>query len=516
MPGAEFARELSAARRAGSPGLLTRFGRFELKPHQADAARLMLKRGPGYLLYFKVGSGKTLSAIAVAENLMARGDIERVVAVMPSGLVANFKKEMRAARVDAARYWVDSFNSLPQLATGAGTRDGSASARAAKFAAFFRRNRTLLVVDEVQNLRNTGKKWHAAAIELAGECNKRLALSGTPIMNYPVDLVAALNVIEAEYEPDAEINLFDNAPNDGNNANPRRRVLSNEKLAEFANDRLRCRTLFYEPDAQTVRANYPSWTAHAVSVEMTPQQTRAHFKASRDVSNDVNVVHHFGKLKNGGIASGLVRFLHALRRICNVAFTRDGTAHSSKIHALVINVVRATTAGRKCLVYSFFRREGIDLVARILQGYGIAFAKFTGSESRQDKAEAVRAFNAGAVSVLLISRAGAEGLDLKNTGEVHIMEPGWNEEIINQVQGRAIRYGSHDGRVPRHVDVYKYYSTLPAGAANHVNSVAAVPERWRSETADEYIRTLAARKATVSNEVLTLVASVARENALRC
>lgn len=64
------------------------------------------------------------------------------------------------------------------------------------------------------------------------------------------------------------------------------------------------------------------------------------------------------------------------------------------------------------------------------------------------------------IKIMLISPAGAEGLSLSNTRQVHIMEPYWNEVRITQMIGRAIRFCSHkDLEIEeRHVDVYRYKS----------------------------------------------------------
>lgn len=47
------------------------------------------------------------------------------------------------------------------------------------------------------------------------------------------------------------------------------------------------------------------------------------------------------------------------------------------------------------------------------------------------------------IQVLMITASGAEGIDLKNTRFVHIMEPYWHHVRINQVIGRARRICSH-------------------------------------------------------------------------
>ena len=62
------------------------------------------------------------------------------------------------------------------------------------------------------------------------------------------------------------------------------------------------------------------------------------------------------------------------------------------------------------------------------------------------------------IKIIMISPAGAEGINLKNVRQVHIMEPFWNEVRIEQIIGRAIRQCSHKD-LPmdeRKVDVYRY------------------------------------------------------------
>ena len=51
--------------------------------------------------------------------------------------------------------------------------------------------------------------------------------------------------------------------------------------------------------------------------------------------------------------------------------------------------------------------------------------------------------NGEVVKVIIISKAGSEGLDFKNIRQVHILEPWYNLMRISQTVGRAIRNLSH-------------------------------------------------------------------------
>ena len=69
------------------------------------------------------------------------------------------------------------------------------------------------------------------------------------------------------------------------------------------------------------------------------------------------------------------------------------------------------------------------------------------------------------VKVVIISVAGAEGLDFKNIRQVHILEPWYNMNLLEQIIGRAIRNCSHKN-LPfsrRNVELYLYGSILSDG-----------------------------------------------------
>jgi hypothetical protein len=127
------------------------------------------------------------------------------------------------------------------------------------------------------------------------------------------------------------------------------------------------------------------------------------------------------------------------------------------------------------------------------------YLSFTGSETREQKAMALRVFNARydeekkaftelppsmsdalvaagftgnlrgeLCRVFCITSAGAEGLSLRNVRRVHIMEPYWNHVRTDQVKGRAVRICSHIDldynedltKNQRTVEVFTYCSTF--------------------------------------------------------
>lgn len=103
------------------------------------------------------------------------------------------------------------------------------------------------------------------------------------------------------------------------------------------------------------------------------------------------------------------------------------------------------------------------------------------------------------VKVIIISKAGSEGLDFKAIRQVHILEPWFNMNRIEQIIGRGVRNLSHCS-LPfkkRNVQIY-LHSTLIEGA--------------EEEAADLYLYRLAERKATQIGKVTRLL----KESAADC
>lgn len=103
------------------------------------------------------------------------------------------------------------------------------------------------------------------------------------------------------------------------------------------------------------------------------------------------------------------------------------------------------------------------------------------------------------VKVILISSAGSEGLDFKCIRQIHVMEPWYNINKLEQVLGRGIRNFSHK-LLPfekRNVQIFLHGTIL---------------KNVEEESVDLYIYRLAEKKAIVIGKV----SKVLKENAVDC
>jgi len=104
------------------------------------------------------------------------------------------------------------------------------------------------------------------------------------------------------------------------------------------------------------------------------------------------------------------------------------------------------------------------------------------------------------IKVILISKTGSEGIDLKYIRQIHIMEPWYNMNRIEQIIGRGVRDGSHESMPFEHRNVEIYM---------HSTSIPTVPEL---ELVDEYIYRIAETKAKKIGQITKLI----KETAVDC
>lgn len=104
-----------------------------------------------------------------------------------------------------------------------------------------------------------------------------------------------------------------------------------------------------------------------------------------------------------------------------------------------------------------------------------------------------------------MSSSGGEGLDLKGTREVHILEPNWHDPKIEQVIGRAVRYKSH-AHLPesdRNVKILRYHSIMPK-TKSLLDRMFNRPEEYE-ETVDQYLKDMSDRKKELNEEFLKIL-----------
>ena len=124
------------------------------------------------------------------------------------------------------------------------------------------------------------------------------------------------------------------------------------------------------------------------------------------------------------------------------------------------------------------------------------------------------------IQLFMITAAGAEGINLKNTRYVHMMEPYWNAVRLQQVQGRARRIRSHMDlpKTEQTVQTFLYLSVFSEEQKKKgeykdltENDLSKLDENTPITT-DEYLYEISQIKEKINQQLLTVM----KETAMDC
>lgn len=140
---------------------------------------------------------------------------------------------------------------------------------------------------------------------------------------------------------------------------------------------------------------------------------------------------------------------------------------SPKFTALFVNIL--SNINSKQVVFTFFKEKcGVVLIHSLLKLCGIKTKLFTGDITDVQRSKILEEFNSPEnrygkkIKLLLLTEAGAEGINLLEVEHVHLLESSTVPNKILQSIGRAVRYKSHINlpKERQFVNVWKYHSVL--------------------------------------------------------
>lgn len=448
-----------------------------LKDYQKGVVQY-LKRHRGLIVFHKVGSGKTLTAITVSQCYLDANPTHKVIVITPAGLLNNFKDEMKTSYGELNhldRYHFYSFQGFMNACKKKPVDCSNA----------------LLIVDEAHNLRTApsdGKKPKGKmarhVLACSEKANKVLLMTGTPLYNDVKDLRMLYDMIRPHGT---------------------RPVAGTTIATERVLRDLRCKISYYDPGKSD---KFPKKIEKVVSIPMTDIYRKKYERLIQDIfSKESGYAYSIFGEKN------LEAFYNAVRRAVN---NLDNTQANAKT-TWIVDYIKKTPPDEKIVLFSNFLDAGMKLITDRLPK-SIPYAIIRGDIPMKRRKEIVQAYNEDKIKVLFISKAGGEGLDLKGTRHIIIMDPSWNQASVDQVIGRGIRYESHE-HLPvnkRNVHVFhldhltpedaspavleevkKYLNQIKTNPEIDLKSIDKIPLDPYLNSIDFYLRILTKRKEIV-------------------
>lgn len=372
---------------------------FELKNYQKKFIEEWSVSGQEcVILYYGVGSGKTLIAVNCAEQFVELTKHSSVYFLLPASLILNTIAECYFAGIDPTRKhsngkYVYNFVSYQQLLR----------------AKFDFADNSLLIVDEAHNLRNIktiditekvnarrrektgnftllGNKLSERLIKTSARFLRRIFMTGTLFVNSPEDIEAIISI--------------------GYNKAP---MLSFHKN-QYEN-------MIETPES--FKLYYEGLISYFMLKDNNPRYPKKKY-IIEPIKIDNNPFPDFKK---------------------DAYFVRsrqEGTDEKTKwIYKFLMK-----KRDDKTLIYSQFVMSLKPLMT-LLTKRKIKFGLITGQLDSTKKMNIVKKYNDNEIKVLLFTLSIKEGISFKETNNIIIFEPYWNWAIMEQVLARGIRLNSH-------------------------------------------------------------------------
>ena len=381
---------------------------------------------------------------------------------------------------------------------------------------------SLLIIDEYHNLSNSITNGSDNAIKLYDKILKTkniklLFLTGTPIINKPFELSPTFNMLNT-YSPNSDL-LFPELEIDFNRffIDYDNNVIKNKNMFQ---NRIFGLTSYYSTSSNN--KDFPTQLSTIVEKVPMSEEQFTKYRTYRDseieesaIGKKPNKSERFSskssitssyRVKTRQVSNFFIpntaltfkgkKIIKHISKLTKYEYTNLNT-FSPKFKKIIENINKHKN--QLGLFYSeFVSGEGVGIFSNVLQYAGYkyykisshnlneydldildksdkqtintnSFAVITGNVDINEREKIIEIFNSSEnktgniINLLLISKTGAEGLDLKNVRHVHICEPYWNMARIEQIIARGVRYKSHI-ELPQKdhtVQPYIYLSDFP-------------------------------------------------------
>lgn len=430
----------------------------------------------GLIAWHSTGSGKTLTALKALQEARERTGKPGLF-ITPASLVENAKKEIVNHKLPLSDLQIMSYEKAQR-----------------HLDELEKQNYGLIAFDEAHRLRNSNTERVRRLRNLIGKADKSLLLTGTAGYNGPADIGALANLVDSNLKFPGTPREFDEA-------------FVNKTTGKLKNTKRIHDTLgpvidYYERPKDA--ADFPSIQKELVRVPMSDKQQRLYNYLIQKLPSHLRMAVKKNIPLDNKDAAALNQFATGVRQASLSPMHHDMTAKPEDSPKLIEAANRMAEAARaphfRGVAYSNYIDAGLNPYAELLRKKGLEPLVFTGGMSAKEKKALVDAYNSPdeKAKILLLSSSGGEGLDLKGTRRLQILEPHFNQAKIDQVMGRGARYRSHADlpEKDRNLVVEQFHSVMP--------------KRWYHKlfgsqpdyAIDDYLDQMSQRKSNLINGVI--------------
>jgi superfamily II DNA or RNA helicase len=418
-----------------------------LQCHQQKIVDHMLTHR-GLIAVHQTGSGKTIAAVASIAAIQKQTPNIQTIVLCPLSVSTQWSIEvnrwnLQNVTIYTPQYFMNIMNDDSKRPECTGI---------------------YLIIDEAHNIRtniiyNVNKdktiKGHRASaiMKAASLASKVLLLTATPIINTPFDIYNLVMMVEGTTpEQSIQEKQFHKACTD---------IESFQKMFQ-------CKTSFYSYQTTEKSSTYfPGRIDMPITYIPMTQTYYESYKKIESKQITPELVAAFADKVNDQKSKDMCFTI--LREAINAL---DGI-YSPKI-AWIKDFV-FNHQNEKTIIFSNWKEAGMNLVKTVLDQANIKYVTVEGDADQEERNTAVQKYNnvEDGVNVMLITRAGCEGLNFFGTRHVVLMESNWNKSTDEQIIGRAIRHGSHThlSEDQRTVQIHRIMLRKPQDCNDNYDSI---------------------------------------------
>ena len=462
----------------------------ELQPHQQRVADKIKQRSQ--LVAHGTGTGKTLSSIAGGVGLG-----QPMTAIVPTSLVGNYGKEIKK----------HVKGDMPVEVTSIGKAINRQ----------FQPQPGTVVIDEAHGIRNPEAQRFKYLQDVLTPEHRVMLLTGTPAYNSVSDIAPLINTVRGDKALPTNKADFDKEYVHLRKVHPgildRIMGVQSGEVAELKNkDRLEQIMDGYVDYHETSQdENFPERIDEEIRVPMSPSQHQAYKYVEGGLPGWARRKIRRNLPPSKAEAKSLNAFMTGLRQtsLSEAPYVHgltplEAAERSPKLQRALEEIRRQDEEDKnfRAFVYSNYLEAGLKPMQAALAARNIPSEILHGGLSAKQRTDLVNSYNAGDLKVLLGSSAAAEGLDLKGTKLVQVLDPHFNNSRIEQAVARGIRYKSHL-HLPedeRNVRVQRYVSEIPPSIWDFL--------RKRPAASDDNLMSRAAEKDKLNQELKEIMRKV--------
>jgi SNF2 family DNA or RNA helicase len=417
----------------------------QLRPYQQRGFSWMYRNsriGFGSVIADDMGLGKTLQVISVLLKLKeenAINDTDKVLVVVPTGLLTNWKAEIEKFAPSLSSHIfhgtsreLKEFNADILLTTYGVLRSDYELLKKQKWHA--------MIIDEAQNIKNYGTAQSKAVKSIPA--NIRIAMSGTPVENRLTEFWSIMDYTNKGYLGTVKAFKEDYAHpiqvfNDEKVAATFRKITAPFMMRRMKSDK-------------TIISDLPDKIEQNQFALLTKQQAALYEKTVLAAMEEIEGCSGDDKQTLFQRQGLVLQMILSLKQICNhpTQFLKNkqfDASLSGKTELLFELLDSISESGEKVLIFTQFTEMGKLLERFITERFGERPMFYHGGCNIKQREEMVHRFQHNRADKIFLLSLKAAGTDLNLTAASHVIhyDLWWNPAVENQATDRAYRIGQN-------------------------------------------------------------------------